>query len=82
MIKVKFAMQYKIHCSYMYCCFQDLKRPRKRLTELLVKSSQQIYEDTEKSWTLKLLRSPLNFLDNGTGQVKGVQLRINRLHQS
>lgn len=43
-----------------------LVRPRKRLTELLVKTVEdppskkqtELWKDAEKSWTLKLLRTP------------------------
>jgi len=67
----------------------SLKRPRKRLTELLAKTaldepSEKDAErraNAEKSWHLKLLRTPLEILPGGADgrSVSGLKLGINRL---
>lgn len=68
---------------------QTLKRPRKRLTELLFKAAfdeptvkqQDLWgSNPSKSWHLKLLRTPKEIhADSKTGQVSGITLGINRL---
>ena len=66
-----------------------LVRPRKRLTDLLVKSAtekptkkqEELWPEGSKQWFLKLLRTPLEILpccDNIS--VSGIKLGINELH--
>ena len=66
-----------------------LVRPRKRLTDLLVKSAmedptekqEEIWSRGSKQWYLKLLRTPLEILPSNDGEhVGGIKLGINELH--
>ena len=65
----------------------DLKRPRKRLAELMAKTAldlptekqQELWGDASKKWHLKLLKTPLEILNDGDGSVTGIKLGINRL---
>lgn len=64
----------------------SLKRPRKRLTELMVKTALEppsekqlkLWGNAQKSWELRLLRSPLAILGQDS-QVSALQLGVNRL---
>ncbi len=86
---------------------KTLKRPRKRLTELMVKTALDpptekqvvimflnleticdilntflqaaLREGANKSWSLKLLRTPLEVLSDGDGRVSGLKMEVNRL---
>ena len=57
-------------------------RPRKRLTELLLKAGEQqtMEKEAEKEWQLKLFRSPLQFLsdDGESSKVSSAVLGVNR----
>ena len=56
----------------------SVARPRKRLTELLLKAGEQLKEG-EKEWQLKLFRSPLQFLSDGeSSKVSSAVLGVNR----
>ena len=67
----------------------ELKRPRKRLTELLTKSALQTEptekqrklwnSNSEKSWHLNLLRTPIEI--HGNEKVSGVTFGINKLSE-
>ena len=66
----------------------NLVRPRKRLTELLVKSAldkatvtqEELWSQGSKQWFLKLLRTPLEILPNKDNtSVSGIKLGINEL---
>ena len=66
-----------------------LVRPRKRLTELLVKSAtekptskqDELWSQGTKQWYLKLLRSPLEIIpDCDNASVGGIKLGINELY--
>ena len=66
----------------------DLPRPRRRLTELLVKTAngegkdedKQRWAEASKEWSLKFLRSPLVILSNtNRSKVEAIRLGINRL---
>ena len=68
--------------------FSDLPRPRRRLTELMVKTATDLpvgkdklqWDAASKEWTLKFLRSPKEFLPDSSGsRVGGVRLTVNRL---
>ena len=66
---------------------KSLQRPRKRLTELLVKSALdpptekqlKLWQDADKSWSLKLLRTPKEILSQDGISVSGIKLAINKL---
>uniref|UniRef100_L7M113 NADPH:adrenodoxin oxidoreductase, mitochondrial n=1 Tax=Rhipicephalus pulchellus TaxID=72859 RepID=L7M113_RHIPC len=61
----------------------DLPRPRKRLLELMVQTSEKKPSNQPRSWELRFLRSPLRFLaDANTGRVSGVELAVNRLEKT
>ena len=66
----------------------SLQRPRKRLTELLAKTaldpptdkqSEAWGQNPTKTWTLKLLRSPTEFLTDDGERVSGLKCAVNRL---
>ncbi|CAM1322593.1 FDXR (predicted) [Pycnogonum litorale] len=65
----------------------SLKRPRKRLTELLTNSAldgpSEKINDVIKNWHLKLLRTPLEVItndeDDENRKVTGIRLGINKL---
>ena len=60
----------------------SVARPRKRLTELLLKAGEQQTGEKEaggKEWELKLFRSPLEFLSDGkSSKVSSAVLGVNR----
>ena len=59
----------------------SVARPRKRLTELLLKAGEQQTGQKEagKEWQLKLFRSPLEFLSDGeSSKVSSAVLGVNR----
>jgi adrenodoxin-NADP+ reductase len=67
---------------------KELKRPRKRLTELMAKTALDpptakqffLWDGAEKTWQLKLLRTPLRVLPAADGiSVAGLKVGINRL---
>ncbi|KAH6942352.1 hypothetical protein HPB50_003972 [Hyalomma asiaticum] len=61
----------------------DLPRPRKRLLELMVQTSEKKPSNQPRLWELRFLRSPLRFLaDSSTGKVSGVELAVNRLEKT
>ena len=55
-----------------------LERPRKRLTELLLKSLQSQAAGAGQDWELRLWRSPVAVLDDGGGRVGALELRDTR----
>lgn len=63
----------------------DTPRPRKRLTELLVKTADSTGVDpatsgSRKEWGLRFLRSPVEFVyDEQRRKVAGVKMEINKL---
>ncbi|KAH7943858.1 hypothetical protein HPB52_012001 [Rhipicephalus sanguineus] len=62
---------------------RDLPRPRKRLLELMVQTSEKKLSNQPRSWELRFLRSPLRFLaDSSTGRVSGVEMAVNRLEKT
>ncbi|XP_035696059.1 NADPH:adrenodoxin oxidoreductase, mitochondrial-like [Branchiostoma floridae] len=71
---------------------KSLQRPRKRLTELLIKTAQtggataqeaQRLAQATKEWGLKFLRSPLEILSSEDGsRVSGIRLGVNQLEGS
>ncbi|KAM4663051.1 NADPH:adrenodoxin oxidoreductase, mitochondrial [Discoglossus pictus] len=70
---------------------KDLPRPRKRLTELLVKSAlgkpaekeTAQWSKAEREWGLRFLRSPLEILPSEDGKrVAGVRLSVTQLEGS
>ncbi|XP_066292188.1 NADPH:adrenodoxin oxidoreductase, mitochondrial-like [Branchiostoma lanceolatum] len=71
---------------------KSLQRPRKRLTELLIKTAQtggataqetQRLSQATKEWGLKFLRSPLEILPTEDGsRVSGIRLGMNKLEGS
>ena len=71
--------------------FSELPRVRKRLTELMVKTATEPPSGAEaerqaqakNEWGLKFLRSPLEFLPDGSGSRLGaIRLGINKLEVS
>ncbi|GFR74773.1 NADPH:adrenodoxin oxidoreductase, mitochondrial [Elysia marginata] len=67
-------------------CIQDLPRPRRRLTDLMYKSAVSpgdkhvaAWKEASREWHLVFQRSPLQVLQDGDGQVKGIELAVNRL---
>ncbi|KAI8512207.1 hypothetical protein Bbelb_088460 [Branchiostoma belcheri] len=71
---------------------KSLQRPRKRLTELLIKTAQtggatvqetQRLDQATREWGLKFLRSPLEILPTEDGsRISGIRLGVNRLEGS
>ena len=59
-----------------------LKRPKKRLIELLYKAFKDQDATKAKRWELKLLRSPLEFRSDDSKNVSGVKLSVNRLNSA
>ncbi|XP_076856100.1 NADPH:adrenodoxin oxidoreductase, mitochondrial isoform X2 [Brachyhypopomus gauderio] len=63
----------------------DLPRPRKRLTELMMKTLKMDNGEQEgsKQWGFRFLRSPLKVLPGADGKrVAGIRLAVNRLEGS
>ncbi|RUS79817.1 hypothetical protein EGW08_012416 [Elysia chlorotica] len=67
-------------------CLKDLPRPRRRLTELIYKSAVspdetevKTWKEASREWRLVFHRSPLQVLQDSNGQVKGIELAVNRL---
>ncbi|XP_064477771.1 LOW QUALITY PROTEIN: NADPH:adrenodoxin oxidoreductase, mitochondrial-like [Ornithodoros turicata] len=59
----------------------DLPRPRKRLVELMLQTAERTQTaKSSRSWELRFLRSPMQFLGNGT-KVSGIELCINKLEE-
>ncbi|XP_002730940.1 NADPH:adrenodoxin oxidoreductase, mitochondrial-like [Saccoglossus kowalevskii] len=59
-----------------------LPRPRKRLTELMIKTALDTPSEAEvdAEWRVKFLRSPIEIIPSNDGkQVAGIKLRVNRL---
>merc|ERR1712013_897578 len=59
----------------------SVERPRKRLTELILKAGERLSSKGEscKEWQLKLFRSPLEFRSDGAGsKVSSVLLGVNK----
>ncbi|CAB4069794.1 FDXR [Lepeophtheirus salmonis] len=76
--------------SRVSSAIQELKRPKKRLVELLVKSAlQEVPTDKQgalwskksnKSWNLKLLRSPFKIhAEEGNSSPSGISFKVNTL---
>lgn len=66
----------------------DLPRPRKRLTELMVKTAlerpgekeQERWNSASRVWGFRFFRSPVEVLPDATGKkVAAVRLAVNRL---
>ncbi|KAF0304231.1 NADPH:adrenodoxin oxidoreductase, mitochondrial [Amphibalanus amphitrite] len=59
----------------------DLPRPRRRLTELMVKAARDRRSpaDGRRSWSLRFLRSPLEAHGDAAGRVAELRLAVNRL---
>ena len=55
-----------------------LERPRKRLTELLLKSLQSSGTDHDQDWELRLWQTPVSVLEDSEGRVGGLELRDTR----
>ncbi|KAG0262645.1 NADPH-adrenodoxin reductase [Mortierella polycephala] len=74
-----FHMDKGLLASEMARAGKALDRPRKRLMGLLEKGIKESKPDQPKSWTLQFLRSPLGFQGSTDGQLKAIELGINRL---
>lgn len=70
---------------------KDVARPRKRLTELMLKTALELPSQKEqerrrsahRSWALRFYRSPLEVLPDGRGErAAAIRLAINRLEGS
>ncbi|KAF5909074.1 NADPH:adrenodoxin oxidoreductase, mitochondrial, partial [Clarias magur] len=64
---------------------KDLPRPRKRLTELILKTvkEDEMRQSGNKIWGFRFLRSPVEVLPDADGKkVKGVRLSVNKLKGS
>lgn len=66
----------------------DVPRPRKRLTELLLKTALEVPDEEERqrrsrasrAWAFRFFRSPVEVLASpGTSRTAGVRLAVNRL---
>ena len=77
------AIGHKHSVSIKFFNISELPRPRRRLTELMVKTSLNPSPPTEnvgKQWELRFLRSPIEFLPDPSGKkLQGVKLVINTL---
>lgn len=69
-------------------CFEDLPRPRRRLTELLYNTAvkptekdKKLWSDATRKWYLHFLSSPVEILSDGSS-VKGLRLVKNKLEGS
>lgn len=56
-----------------------LPRPRKRITELMLKSLSEPKDSYEKRFLPLFCRSPLKFLSTDSGRLVGIELSLNRL---
>ncbi|KAF9906192.1 NADPH-adrenodoxin reductase [Linnemannia zychae] len=74
-----FHMDQGLLASEMERAGKTLDRPRKRLMGLLEKGIKESKPDQPKSWSLQFLRSPLGFTGDDKGQLKAIELGINRL---
>ncbi|XP_066520782.1 NADPH:adrenodoxin oxidoreductase, mitochondrial [Hoplias malabaricus] len=64
---------------------KDLPRPRKRLTELLMKTlkTEDGGQDADKRWGFRFFRSPVQVLPGSDGKrAAGIRLAVNRLEGS
>ncbi|XP_041076598.1 NADPH:adrenodoxin oxidoreductase, mitochondrial isoform X2 [Polyodon spathula] len=64
---------------------QDVPRPRKRLTELLMKAALEnaAGKDAEREWSLRFLRSPAHILPSpDRSRAAGIRLAVTRLEGS
>lgn len=66
----------------------DVPRPRKRLTELLLKTALEVPNEehqerqsrASRSWAFRFFRSPVEVLARpGTSRTAGIRLAVNRL---
>ncbi len=62
-------------------CSLDLPRPRKRLTELMLKAVKEAGGDkAHKSWGFRFFRSPVEVLAGADGKrATGIRLALNEL---
>lgn len=69
----------------------DVPRPRKRLTELLLKTALEVPDEKEqerrnkasRSWAFRFLRSPVEILASPDNKrAAGIRLAVNRLEVS
>ncbi|KAM9463296.1 NADPH:adrenodoxin oxidoreductase, mitochondrial isoform 2-T3 [Clarias gariepinus] len=64
---------------------KDLPRPRKRLTELILKTvkEDEMRHRANKIWGFRFLRSPVEVLPDADGKkIKGIRLSVNKLKGS
>lgn len=70
---------------------KDLPRPRKRLTELMLKTALEVPGEKEqerrnkasRTWGFRFFRSPVEVLaDTSRGRIAGIRLAVNRLEGS
>lgn len=61
-------------------CLLDLPRPRKRLTELMMKAVKEGRDEVEKCWGFRFFRSPVEILTGADGKkATGIRLALNKL---
>lgn len=68
--------------SYLACVCVELPRPRKRLTELMLKTLRvdDMRQKANKQWGFRFLRSPVKVLSDADGRkVTGIRLVVNKL---
>ena len=74
--------------SSIFCAVSDLPRPRKRLTELMLKTALEVPAEKEQErrnkasrvWGFRFFRSPVEILaDPERGAAAGIRLAVNRL---
>lgn len=74
--------------TYVLFSLPDVPRPRKRLTELLVKTALEAPDEKEqerrcnasRSWAFRFYRSPVEVLTSPEGnRAAGIRLAVNRL---
>lgn len=76
-----------LYTNEQLCC-ADVPRPRKRLTELLLKTALEVPDEKEQErrnrasriWAFRFFRSPVEILANpDNNRTSGIRLAINRL---
>lgn len=81
------SRQMSISSSHV-CALSDLPRPRKRLTELMLKTALDVPGEAEqerrkkasRSWGFRFFRSPVEILaDADHTRTAGIRLAVNRL---
>lgn len=87
-LNVSKAGRFEAKINKLNSTWSDLPRPRKRLTELMLKTAlelpgekeQQRREDASRVWGFRFFRSPVEVLpDSNRSRVSGIRLAVNKL---